>query len=93
MGTDIPGEVIARHGKPSRCTKKMAARSGQVGKASETWAARSGCLLISAAPRGLARPRHFLAIARLPLMPHLCCASPCLVELLASARLLNDSCR
>jgi hypothetical protein len=32
MSADIPGEVVARHGKPSRCTKKMAARSGQVGR-------------------------------------------------------------
>jgi hypothetical protein len=32
MSPDIPGEVVARHGKPSRCTKKMAARSGQVGR-------------------------------------------------------------
>ena len=30
MSPDIPGEVVARHGKPSRCTKKMAARSGQL---------------------------------------------------------------
>src|SRR3954468_22860715 len=65
VGPDIPVEVITRQGKPSRCTKKLAARSGQSWWASEKWSAQSGALLTSAGLGGLARSRHCFAIARL----------------------------